>query len=295
MAITNFIPDVWAARFVTTLRARLVYGMLVNRNYRGEITQAGDTVKVPIWDKSFTVRDYVKGMALAAPEEADGSTVDLVIGKQKYVNFEVDDIDALQSEPDLMSRAMEEAAFDMANQIDSDLQATFNGTYNATRSVRVIEAFTASDVGEKLIQGLISLRRMMSTANQQMDMRMLVVHPDTMAILDTHFTTKPADGVYLPATSEATLANGFSGKLLGFDLYQTTKVPAVEVNDVNYHRLFAVAGNEAVTFADQLTEIEPYRPHDGFSDAIKMLNVYDSLAVKPEWVYTLEHQQFQQD
>lgn len=291
MAISNFIPDVWAARFVTTLRASLVYGMFVNRNYRGNITMAGDTVKVPLWNKSFTVRDYVKGTALVAPEEADGSTVDMAIDKQKYVNFEVDDIDELQSEPDLMERAMNEAAYDMASQIDSDLQTTFNGAYAAARSVRVTDAFTADSIGQKLLEGVISLRRMMSTANLPMEMRMLTAHPDTMAILDSHFATKSADGVYVPATSEATIANGFSGKLLGFDLYQTTKVPTVDVSGTDYHRLFAVAGNEAVTFADQLTEIEPYRPHDGFSDAIKMLNVYGSKAIKPEWVYTLEHQQ----
>lgn len=291
MAVTQWIPDVWAARFVSTLRASLVYEMFVNRNYRGNITMAGDTVKVPIWNKSFTVRNYVKGTALVAPEESDGSTVDLNIDKQKYVNFEVDDIDALQAEPDLMDRAMYEAAYNMASQIDDDLQTTFNGTYNASRSIRVTEAFTADDVGEKLIEGVISLRRMMSTANLPMEMRMLTAHPDTIAILDAHFATKPADGVYLPATSESTIANGFSGKLLGFDLYQTTKVPTVDVSSVDYHRLFAVAGNEAVTFADQLVEVEPYRPHDGFSDAIKMLNVYGSLAVVPNRVYTLEHQQ----
>lgn len=292
MAISNWIPEVWAARFVSTLRARLVYGMFVNRNYRGNITMAGDTVKVPLWNKSFTVRDYVQGTALVAPENADGSTVDMLIDKQKYVNFEVEDIDALQSEPDLMDRAMEEAAYDMASQIDDDLQAVFNGTYAAARSERVTEAVTANDIGEKLIQGVINLRRKMSAAEQPTDGRMLTVHPDTIAILDTHFTTKPADGVYLPATSEATLANGFSGKLLGFDLYQTTKVPEIEVSSVKYHRLFAVAGTEGVTFADQLTEIEPYRPHDSFSDAIKMLNVYGAKAIKPEWVFTLEHQQY---
>ena len=59
MAVTQWIPDVWAARFVSTLRASLVYEMFVNRNYRGNITMAGDTVKVPLWSKSFTVRDYV--------------------------------------------------------------------------------------------------------------------------------------------------------------------------------------------------------------------------------------------
>ena len=44
----NFIPTVWAARLLSALEKSLVYGQagVVNRDYEGEITASGDTVKI---------------------------------------------------------------------------------------------------------------------------------------------------------------------------------------------------------------------------------------------------------
>ena len=46
MAVTSFIPEIWNARLLNALRADLVYTNLFNRNYEGEIRQAGDTVHI---------------------------------------------------------------------------------------------------------------------------------------------------------------------------------------------------------------------------------------------------------
>ena len=46
MAVTSFIPEVWNARLLNALRADLVYTNLFNRNYEGDIRQAGDTVHI---------------------------------------------------------------------------------------------------------------------------------------------------------------------------------------------------------------------------------------------------------
>ena len=44
----EFIPTVWAARLLTALQGSLVYGQagVVNRDYEGEIREAGNTVKI---------------------------------------------------------------------------------------------------------------------------------------------------------------------------------------------------------------------------------------------------------
>ena len=46
MAITNFIPEVWAASLLSNLQKNLVYGGLANRDYEGEISEFGDTVHI---------------------------------------------------------------------------------------------------------------------------------------------------------------------------------------------------------------------------------------------------------
>ena len=63
MAITNFIPEVWSAAILEALRAKLVFPSLCNRDYEGDIREAGDTVHITGYD-DVTVRKYVRGQAI---------------------------------------------------------------------------------------------------------------------------------------------------------------------------------------------------------------------------------------
>ena len=42
MAFANIIPEIWSARSQMRLDKELIWGGLVDRNYEGEIAQAGD-------------------------------------------------------------------------------------------------------------------------------------------------------------------------------------------------------------------------------------------------------------
>jgi len=68
MSLT-FIPTVWAARLLTALEKSLVYGQanVSNRDYEGEIREAGNTVKIgSIGD--VTIGNYTKDTDITAPE-----------------------------------------------------------------------------------------------------------------------------------------------------------------------------------------------------------------------------------
>lgn len=65
MAITNFIPEVWSAAILEALRAKLVFPSLCNRDYEGDIREAGDTVHITGYD-DVTVRKYVRGQAITS-------------------------------------------------------------------------------------------------------------------------------------------------------------------------------------------------------------------------------------
>ena len=98
MAITDWIPQVWSARFLRKLEENRVWGNLVDRSYQeGEIIQFGNSLKIPTWTKDFTVQDYAIGTPLVAPEEADGEEVTLLVNKQKYFSFIVEDIQLIQT------------------------------------------------------------------------------------------------------------------------------------------------------------------------------------------------------
>ena len=48
MAIDNFIPEIWANELQMALEKALVFAQpgIINRDYEGQITQAGDTVRI---------------------------------------------------------------------------------------------------------------------------------------------------------------------------------------------------------------------------------------------------------
>ena len=89
MSLT-FIPTVWAARLLTALEKSLVYGQanVCNRDYEGEIREAGNTVKIgSIGD--VTIGDYTKDTDITAPETLTDSDQQLEIDQAKYFNFYV--------------------------------------------------------------------------------------------------------------------------------------------------------------------------------------------------------------
>ena len=289
MTVAAFIPEIWSARFTAKLRDRLVWGSRCNRNYEGEIRGAGNVVHVPTGTTDITVRDYAIGSDIADPEVNKGVTTDLTIDKQKYFHFLVDDVDAVQHRPSLMDEAMDEAAFQMALQVDSDIVTEVDKAYLAARSVRVAEDLGEAAGIKALIQGFVEVKRRMTIANIPLQDRWAVIHPDFIAVLEDYFATN-ANDVYLPATSEQTLRNGFSGMLVGFNLFATTRVPDVTADSKDFWRSYCGSGTQAITHASQIVETEAYRPERRFGDAVKGLRVYGTKTIHADRLFTVEHQ-----
>src|ERR1044072_6993976 len=108
MAITNFIPEVWAAELLTSLKKALVFGDVANHDYEGDISEAGDTVHIVSVNRP-TIGDYVKNVTSINPETLTDAERTLVIDQCKYFAFEIDDVDARQAKGGLMSEAAMEA------------------------------------------------------------------------------------------------------------------------------------------------------------------------------------------
>ena len=189
-AVSSFIPNVWGARFIERLRDELVFGRVVNRNYEGDISQYGDTVKVPTPSTAITVRDYQVDTDIANAETTSGTTQDLDIDKQKYFHFLVDDIDRAQSKPDIMDDAMGEAARQMAVQVDKDIATELNLGYNSSRAEAAIaDAPTATTWGAKFLDAISAVKRKMTVADIPLSNRWIIVHPETIQGLEKRFTT----------------------------------------------------------------------------------------------------------
>ena len=292
MALSDFIPSVWSARFVDKLEAVRVWGELTNANYQGELASGGNVVKIPVSSTSITVGDYVSGTPITvAPDVANGTTIDLPVDQQKYFRFTVDDIQEFQSAPSLMDDAMRESASSVATVMDNYLKGIFSAGHAGARNTAVDPALANDGFGEALIKAFIDMKADMGLANIPENDRWAVVNPRTIKGLERYFLTKPADGVYVPATADQVVRNGFAGTLLGFSLRVTTNTIEATVGGAAHDRIMAGQGNLNVTMAEQMRELEVDRPSNSFSDLVKGLYVYGAKLVHTDRLYTIDHKQ----
>ena len=211
---------------------------------------------------------------------------DLVIDQQKYFHIYVDDVDAVQSRPELMSEAMRLTAVKVAQTVDTFNQGLYTAAFNSTR--QVIDPTDGDAVTDGHTEALIELKQKMSEAKLPEGGRWLIVPPAMIARLEKYLLAQGSNSAFTPASSDEALRNGFAGRILGFDLYVTNVVNETGAADATKFNCIASQGAEALTFAQQITEIESYRPEKRFGDAVKGLYVYGAKIVKPNFVWNFQ-------
>lgn len=96
--LSVLVPQVWSARYYDVLLAELPFNSLISRDYEGEISALGDTVKIS------TFPEFDDAIELAEDARADASAVtvaqqSLVINKRIVKDFIVTNTALLQSLP----------------------------------------------------------------------------------------------------------------------------------------------------------------------------------------------------
>ena len=277
MAITNFIPEVWSATLLSSLKKSLVFAgpQTVNRNYEGEISQMGDTVHIVSISRP-TVAAYVKNVTAIVPETLTDADRTLLIDQCNYFAFEVDDVDMRQSRSGgaLMTEAAQEAAYGIADIVDLYVA----GLYTDADAANKIST-TAITTAALAVTGLVNLKVKLDNANVPQAGRYVILPPWYLGLLlqsDT-FVRVDASG-----TSDA-LRNGLVGRAFGFDVFMSNNVTNVTGDDY----LVSAGYTGAITFATQINKVEAYRPESAFSDALKGLSLFGAKLVRPSGIATL--------
>lgn len=258
MAFSNFIPEVWSARLLEHLDKVHVYAGLMNRDYEGDIRAFGDTVHINQIG-AITINDYT-GADIADPEELDSKQMDLVIDQAKYFNFQIRDIDNVQSNPKLVDVAMQRASYGINDVVDNYLAGLLLAGADAANTITA-ETLTS----ENAYDYLVDLGVRLNENNVPMLGRWVVVPPWFHGLLlkDARFV---GNGT---GYNQAILQGGWVGDAAGFRIHLSNNVP---VTGTTYS---IIAGtNAAGSFAEQLVELEAFRLEKNFSDAVKGLHVY---------------------
>jgi len=270
MALEDFIPEIWSARLLKHLDKNLVFKQLVNTDYEGEIRNFGDTVRVNrIGD--ITVSPYTG--TVADPQALTGDQAVLEINEASYFNFFVDDVTEAQANPKLMDAAMERAAFALANTVDQYIAGL-----HAQAGIVLDKGGDGYAVGNSNGKTnpydlVIDIVEKMDENNVPAAGRWLVIPPWFHAALLKSEEYKLAFQDYKTSGEIPTIA--------GIKILASNNLKTTTISTATYHILLA-GTNMAITFAQQLSKVEAYRPEKKFADAVKGLLLYGAKAFYPE-------------
>lgn len=274
MAITTFIPEIWSARLLEKLSNELVYGNLVNRDYEGEISQAGDTVHINSFG-AITIKKYTKNGEIEAPEELTTDEQTLKIDQSQYFNFGLDDVDKAQAMGGLMEAALDRASYGLSSVADKYIASQMAKEGTAINEDTSPITLTAANI----YQAMVEIKVAMDKLNIPQQGRYVVVPPEVegLLLLEDRFVATGG------SAAEGILANGYIGKVAGLDVYTSNNVP----NTTGTKYKIVATNRSTTTYAEQVLHTEAYRVEKGFKDAIKGLHVYGAKVTRPKEVLVL--------
>lgn len=268
----DFIPTVWASRLLTALEGSLVYGQskVVNRDYEGDIREAGNTVKIASIS-DVAVDDYIKNIDINDPEVLTDTELTLAIDQAKYFNFFVDRIDQAQQNVNVLDEAMRRSAWKLRDIADAYIAAIMEAavlgpnTIGTTGTPRVP---TKDDAYEYLVD----LGTMLDESNTPIDGRFVVVPAWFHGLLlkDDRFVNAGT------MRSDRRLANGAVGEAAGFEILKSNNVP----NDSGTKFRIIAGHSSATSYAEQILDLHTFKPEKRFGDAVKGLHVYGAKVVQ---------------
>lgn len=269
MSLQNFIPKVWAARIHRELEERYVFGNLVNRDYEGEISGYGDTVKInSVGD--VTIGDYVKNSTNINPEELTSTQQELVIDQAKYFAFKVDDIDQAQTKPKVMSEAIRKSSRGLSRVTDDFLRDVMQNGAGLTDESG---ALSVTDIPAYMGK----INQMLDEAdNEEQGERFIVVPAWLKKLIVQSYQGN--------TSSEEVQSSGYVGRYYGINVYLSNRLNTVGADDdfgTEGDTVVIAGTREGTTLAEQIVKTEAYRPENSFADAVKGLHVYGARVVEP--------------
>lgn len=126
-------PIKYSLKLVELLYNDTLYPSITNTNYEGAIKDSGDRVRVRTLGK-ISLSDYTKGMLLVK-QELTPTYEDLIVDKQKYFSFGVDDIDKIQNDIPAITEYAKNTKNDMEDVLDVDILSYMAKNVNSANMI----------------------------------------------------------------------------------------------------------------------------------------------------------------
>lgn len=272
MAVTNFVPQIWSAKLLSSLSTTLVGQAVCNSDYEGDAT--GGSVNITsIVDP--TIGTYTAHTDITI-EDIDDANRSLPLDQKKYFAFELDDVERAQSVNGgaLLAEATSRAAYGLAKSIDTYVLTTMGaGASAAAPDHQVAEATISTASGA--YDALVDWSVMLDTADIPEQDRFVVVTPAFYGkiLKDSRFISSG------DAAGADTRMNGKVGMAAGFTVYKSNNLPDGPGAGAGKSMIAGYRG--ATTLAIQVDKVEAFRLEKRFADGVKGLTVYGAKVTRP--------------
>lgn len=268
MAYNNFKTTIWSKHVQQQLDKLMVFKEICNTNFQGEVGR-GKTVKILGVSKP-TVKTYAPGTAIDTPEVPSDTATTLMINQYRYANFMVEDVDAAQTDVDIMKHLMKGASGALAEAADTYIATLIKDSKNSIASQLI-------DTPEKA-------KKAVDDAFVALWEKGVKTGRDTYIVVTPWFYSLFKNSVTEILTNNSDMVeNGVFGTYNGCPVKMSNNLYNDGTDDY-----LAVMTRDAVVFAQGIEEVNAYRPNDSFSDAVKILHTFGAKIVHPEQLMVIK-------
>lgn len=285
MAITSFVPKLWASSLEVPFKKSLVYGNggIADMRFQPMLQNSGRSVSINTIGAAST-KAYVRGTAMTYDDVTTTET-ELIMDQERYYGFAVHDIDKVQAAGDFQSVSTQMHAEEMAGDVD-----TFIGTVAADGAGKKLGSrpvfngadYYRPDAGQKTAWDILrELSLELNKVSAPSLSRWVVVGPNFADALlgDRHLTDAHVAGTDQVARTGQIAAI----PTLGFTIYSTNNIPTVATRE----KVTAGVPGSLVA-ATQLQTSEALRDIDHPRDLFRGLQVFGAQVIRPSGIVTVE-------
>lgn len=271
MAITNAKITVWSKKIQRQLETITSLKNHSSYEFEGEVKQA-EKLKI-IGVTRPTIRTYVPGTPLVREAGTDTGMF-LEINQFRYFDFEVGDIEKAQSVKGIIEALSQEATLGLSEEADKYVaEVIYDARADLAGQVKV-DLKTATDGGIAVLESGFELLY---------DQNVTPATKLWLEITPKWYTMLRPAIIEIDTNNSEMIKSGAVGQYgnawitLENNLKKNVTVASQAGCTCNILRT-----GRAVAFAGQINDVEAFRPHDGFADAIKGLYTFGSRVVRPK-------------
>lgn len=285
----GYAVQLWSPKITAYLKNLGAYADVVNRDYEGEIKNKGD--RVNFFSKNgLTVRDYnpsATGFDEITTEQPAGEKMTLVVDQQKYIAFDVEDIDKVQANVNIVNEWTQTMASSFADVKDAYIHSlAVSGAATKLHTDSALQV-TKDNVWAEIcaLQRVLTRKKALTKAGLDYSGKRpaLIITPEFQEIM------LQCSNYFANAFGDNVLRKGQVGHIGVFDVFVDTNIQTDKSGTgaaATYSQTIVAMTSQGITYADQITETETYRSQKSFKDVVRSLMTYGAAVANANCIVT---------